>query len=440
MLTVISKKYVTLENNITVELEKEKALIEEKKELENKVKSLEGNLTIISSNIDKLKKKIAQLLQAIEDKDKKISELTIIFKKYVALENNMRAELEKEKVLAKKKVELENRVKSLEENLTNNVSKVENLKTTLSEKDREINELNIISKQHKELKEKLAIELEKEKSLTKEKIRLKSRVKLLETNLTSILNENDKLNNENKKLLEIVEVKEQKLQTLYSISEKYKLLEANFTKELEKEKDLKEKLNLELSNKNKLQQEKAEIEQKILELESIIKEKKESEAKNIAEINKLNSKKQELEELLSKRESELQVYKDREQRAIEEKKARETLKEAFAITDVKFERGSGYLTEESKVRLDKTAEVIKKYSNFNFKYAIHGHTDNQGQEKFNIRLSAKRAEKVKEHLILKGVPADILETKGVGSAEPIADNNTEEGRSKNRRVEFIILN
>ncbi len=68
------------------------------------------------------------------------------------------------------------------------------------------------------------------------------------------------------------------------------------------------------------------------------------------------------------------------------------------------------------------------------------HTDNQGNENFNIKLSARRAEAVKKYLISKGVPADILDTKGFGSSKPIADNSTEEGRSKNRRVEFIILN
>ncbi len=54
-------------------------------------------------------------------------------------------------------------------------------------------------------------------------------------------------------------------------------------------------------------------------------------------------------------------------------------------------------------------------------------------------MSTKRAESVKEYLVSKGVPADILVTKGFGSSKPIADNNTSEGRKRNRRVVFVIL-
>ncbi len=67
------------------------------------------------------------------------------------------------------------------------------------------------------------------------------------------------------------------------------------------------------------------------------------------------------------------------------------------------------------------------------------HRQTQGDENFNIKLSAKRAEAVKNYLISKGVPANILTTKGFGSSKPIADNNTIEGRKKNRRVVFVIL-
>ncbi len=104
---------------------------------------------------------------------------------------------------------------------------------------------------------------------------------------------------------------------------------------------------------------------------------------------------------------------------------------------MQFKPASAVLTDESKKRLDKIAETIKKHSNL--EYEIQGHTDNTGDENFNIKLSAKRAEAVKNYLISKGVPANILTTKGFGSSKPIADNNTIEGRKKNRRVVFVIL-
>jgi OmpA-OmpF porin, OOP family len=70
---------------------------------------------------------------------------------------------------------------------------------------------------------------------------------------------------------------------------------------------------------------------------------------------------------------------------------------------------------------------------------IEGHTDSRGGDKFNKKLSQKRAESVRKYLIDKGVDGSRMEPKGYGEEQPIADNRTEEGRSQNRRVEFIIV-
>lgn len=70
---------------------------------------------------------------------------------------------------------------------------------------------------------------------------------------------------------------------------------------------------------------------------------------------------------------------------------------------------------------------------------ISGHTDSTGAEAFNLELSRRRAETVKAYLVGKGVNPGRLTTAGYGETRPLADNNTPEGRSKNRRVEFTVL-
>ncbi len=69
---------------------------------------------------------------------------------------------------------------------------------------------------------------------------------------------------------------------------------------------------------------------------------------------------------------------------------------------------------------------------------VQGHTDSQGDDAFNMKLSQGRAESVRTYLIKKGVSADRMVPKGYGESVPIADNRTADGRAENRRVEFVI--
>ena len=68
---------------------------------------------------------------------------------------------------------------------------------------------------------------------------------------------------------------------------------------------------------------------------------------------------------------------------------------------------------------------------------IAGYTDNVGSSYYNKKLSQKRADSVKEWLVIRGIDPKRIVTKGYGLENPIASNSTEEGRSKNRRIEFI---
>ena len=110
----------------------------------------------------------------------------------------------------------------------------------------------------------------------------------------------------------------------------------------------------------------------------------------------------------------------------------------IVITEkVMFEYNKAKIKVESNDLLNEVAEIIKKYPSLK-KIAVEGHTDADGSEKYNKKLSQKRADAVKKFLIAAGVEEERLEATGYGEEKPIADNDTDEGKEKNRRVEFNI--
>ena len=109
-----------------------------------------------------------------------------------------------------------------------------------------------------------------------------------------------------------------------------------------------------------------------------------------------------------------------------------TLKEDSIL----FDTGKSTLTSKSQANLDKLIPIFTEYGDTNIE--IFGYTDNTGSPEFNLKLSAKRAEAVKTYLASKGLVASRFKTTGLGIEQPIATNDTPEGRSQNRRVEFAI--
>jgi outer membrane protein OmpA-like peptidoglycan-associated protein len=103
---------------------------------------------------------------------------------------------------------------------------------------------------------------------------------------------------------------------------------------------------------------------------------------------------------------------------------------------VRFDLNKSTLTAQAKTNLDKLVPVFKEYADTNIE--IFGYTDNTGKPEYNLTLSQKRAETVKIYLISKGLVSSRFKTSGLGIAEPIATNDTPDGRSQNRRVEFAI--
>ena len=102
-----------------------------------------------------------------------------------------------------------------------------------------------------------------------------------------------------------------------------------------------------------------------------------------------------------------------------------------------FEFNSTNLDKETTDYLDELAQALT--DNPELKIKLVGHTDNVGSEKFNQRLSINRAQTLKEYLVEKGVDGDRITADGKGMKEPLNDNESEEDRAKNRRVELTIL-
>jgi outer membrane protein OmpA-like peptidoglycan-associated protein/tetratricopeptide (TPR) repeat protein len=107
------------------------------------------------------------------------------------------------------------------------------------------------------------------------------------------------------------------------------------------------------------------------------------------------------------------------------------------LKNIYFEFGKAALKPESHAMLDNVVKLME--SNETIRIEISGHTDNVGSLKANTKLSSDRAKAVVDYLVQKGIKPDRLEYKGYAFSQPIATNNTEEGRAQNRRVEFKVL-
>jgi outer membrane protein OmpA-like peptidoglycan-associated protein len=116
----------------------------------------------------------------------------------------------------------------------------------------------------------------------------------------------------------------------------------------------------------------------------------------------------------------------------------EATKKTLILEGVNFQTGKSDITPESQVILDAVASSL--VANDEIKVRVGGHTDNTGSAAVNKRLSAARAESVRQYLISKGVAADRLTAAGYGPTKPVASNKTAAGRAQNRRVELTRVN
>ena len=111
--------------------------------------------------------------------------------------------------------------------------------------------------------------------------------------------------------------------------------------------------------------------------------------------------------------------------------------QVYIFGKVRFRIGSDEIDERSEPLLDQVAQALHANPQVR-KVRIEGHTDNVGDKKLNQKLSQDRAAAVRKALIARGIDAGRLDARGYGDAKPTAPNRTKAGRTKNRRVEFII--
>jgi OmpA-OmpF porin, OOP family len=112
------------------------------------------------------------------------------------------------------------------------------------------------------------------------------------------------------------------------------------------------------------------------------------------------------------------------------------LDQTLANRTIEFETGSATLTPQGRTILDQMAAVLGKMPGKSVE--IIGHTDNSGNRSSNIALSQARADAVKGYLVTQGIAPQSMQTMGVGPDQPIASNDTTDGRARNRRIEFRV--
>jgi len=110
--------------------------------------------------------------------------------------------------------------------------------------------------------------------------------------------------------------------------------------------------------------------------------------------------------------------------------------DTLVLHGVNFEFDKANLTVNAKTLLDQVVAELTRHPDI--KVAINGHTDDKGSDAYNLKLSQRRADAVKAYLVEQGILAERMSAQGFGEAMPIADNSTEEGRERNRRVELSI--
>ena len=121
--------------------------------------------------------------------------------------------------------------------------------------------------------------------------------------------------------------------------------------------------------------------------------------------------------------------------------ARGTLlfQETLRNNEAKFKFGTYELNDETRAALDKFVEMLISQDKGRY-LEIQGHTDNTGDEAYNLVLGKKRAEAVMDYLYKKHhIPLHRMEVIGLGSSVPVADNKTSDGRAQNRRVEILVF-
>lgn len=143
---------------------------------------------------------------------------------------------------------------------------------------------------------------------------------------------------------------------------------------------------------------------------------------------------------------------ERQRREDAERRAQQAISQLDKIASVKheargtvitlsgsviFASGKSELLPTARHKLDQVADALKQ-SSPDSKFLVEGYTDSRGPLSLNEDLSKRRAASVRDYLVKRGVPEDRITSQGLGPSNPVADNNTPEGRADNRRVEIVV--
>lgn len=128
--------------------------------------------------------------------------------------------------------------------------------------------------------------------------------------------------------------------------------------------------------------------------------------------------------------------RDEERRAVEAMAEIQRRVDRGDLPKINFEFDSDEITGESFATLDAVADLLLRSPRL--KVFALAHTDSVGTAEYNLDLSERRARSVKSYLVKRGVPPPSVRYKGFGYSRPLSDNSTDEGRAKNRRVEFRV--
>lgn len=488
---LLEQQYMSLEANLSTQQEREQMLMDENHQMQLQITELNQTKAELEKTHHQQLSKIKALEAMIQEQSNYEANLTQQIKAAHTTNSDLRSEVATLLTMGKDITEKATLVQNEKnQEIQKLMGDKENMTQQLTQQQAQLEELDQLSKAHKQLEanltaaqerynelknenQKLAseiakLEVEKDElsqlslkheNKAKEFEKLSTQYQTLEANLTANIaaqkelkasnqgleSKLNQLTTEKNELAKLSEQHQNRAQEFEKLSTEYKSLEANASAQREAQSKL--------SQENQALQSKIEeLNQAITSCETQAKqtqqqlhdEKSQLEAQIKAQESQLSKEKAAVAAALltaKNVESELKAHEEEKAKAAAEAKAKEEAKKelssTFSLTHVAFKNNSMELTDASKALLNTAAEAIKAHSAF--RYIIQGHTDNTGNQEYNIQLSKQRADAVKEYLVAQGVDASILSTEGFGPSQPIADNSTKEGRIQNRRVVFEII-
>ena len=182
--------------------------------------------------------------------------------------------------------------------------------------------------------------------------------------------------------------------------------------------------------------EKAKLEAEAKEAEEKAKHEAEAKAQEEAQKAKLEAEAKEAEEK-AKHEAEAKAQEEAQKAKLEAEALERKIKVIIDSEHINFEVNKDKLTIQSISTIEQIADILNKHPNINVE--ISGHTDNTGNADYNLLLSQKRVDSVKEKLIELQIDSHRLTAVGYGANQPLVSNDTKENRHINRRVEFKVI-